>query len=80
MQELHAATSTASAKVLIGPAVCYAGVHALAESVHQNCVLGRCANLYSIIVLQSPLQLFKPVHFSAVPPSKSITLNINCKT
>ena len=31
--------------------LCNAGVHALAESVHQNCVLGRCANLCSIIVL-----------------------------
>ena len=51
-KNLLAATSTASAKVLIGPAACYAGAHALAESVHQNCVLGRCANLCVIIMLQ----------------------------
>ena len=44
-QYLLAATSTASGKALIGPAECYTGVHTLAESVHQNCVLGRCANL-----------------------------------
>ena len=53
-QDLLAATSTASVKVLTGPAVFYAGVHALPESVHQNCVLGRCANLFSIIVLHLP--------------------------
>ena len=45
MQNLLAATSAASARVLIGPTADYAGVHALAESVCQNCVLGRCANL-----------------------------------
>ena len=28
------------------------GVHALAEFVHQNCVLGRCANLCFIVLLQ----------------------------
>ena len=49
-----AATSTASAFALIGPAACYTGVHAQAESVCQNCVLGRCTRLCSIIVLQSP--------------------------
>ena len=37
------ATLTASAFTLIGPAASYAGVHAQAESVYQNCVLGRCA-------------------------------------
>ena len=36
VQDLLAATSTASVKVLIGPAVSYAGVSTLAESVHQN--------------------------------------------
>ena len=36
---------------------CYAGVHTLAESVCQNCVLGRCANLCFIIVLQLVLNL-----------------------
>ena len=41
-------------RVLIGPAVCYTGVHTLAESVHQNCLLGRCANLCSIVVLHLP--------------------------
>ena len=29
----------------------YAGVHAQTESVHKNCVLGRCAYLCSIVVL-----------------------------
>ena len=52
VQNLLAATSTTSVKVLIGPSVGYAGVHALAESVFHNCVLGRCANLHSIVVLQ----------------------------
>ena len=52
-QILLAATTAASAKALISPAACYAGVHALAESVHQNCVLGRCANLCFIVVLQT---------------------------
>ena len=33
-----ATTRTASVKAMIGPAVCYAGVHTLPESVHQNCV------------------------------------------
>ena len=42
MQNLLAATSTASAKVLIGPAACYTGIHTLAESVQQICALGRC--------------------------------------
>ena len=51
VQNLLAATSTASARVVIGPAVCYTGVSTLAESVCQNCVLGRCANFCSIIVL-----------------------------
>ena len=36
MQNLLAATSTASARVLIGPAACSTGVHALAESVCQT--------------------------------------------
>ena len=35
-QNLLAATSTASAKALIGPVVCYAGVCALTESVCQT--------------------------------------------
>ena len=55
---LFAATSTASVRVLIGPAVSSAGVHTLAKSVHQNCVLGRCANLCSIIVLHFPSLFF----------------------
>ena len=53
-QNLLAATSTALVKALIGPAVCYARVCTLAESVYQNCVLGRCANLCFIIVLHLP--------------------------
>ena len=52
--DLLAATCTASAFALIGWAAGYAGVHAWAESVHQNCVLRRCANLCSIVVLQLP--------------------------
>ena len=55
---LLAATSTASAKELTGPAACYTGVHALAESVHQNCMLERCANLCFIIVLHLPSLFF----------------------
>ena len=58
VQNLLAATSTASARALIGPAVCYAWVGTLAESVHQDCVLGRCANLCSIIVLHLPSLFF----------------------
>ena len=58
-QDLLAATSTASVKALIGPAVCYAGVHALAESMCKNCVLGRCANLHSIIVPHLPSLCFE---------------------
>ena len=58
MMDWLAATSTASALTLIGLAVGYVGVHAYAESVHQNCVLGRCANLCSIIVLLSLLYYF----------------------
>ena len=50
-QDPLAATITASAFTLIGPAACYTGVHAHAESVCQNCVLERCANLCTIIVL-----------------------------
>ena len=38
-----AATLTASAFTLIGPAVGCAGVCAHSESVHHNCVLGRCS-------------------------------------
>ena len=53
-----AATSTASAFVLIGPAVGYAGVCTQAESVHQNCVLGRRACLCSIVVLHLPFFFF----------------------
>ena len=51
------AINTASVRVLIGPPVCYAEIHALAESVHQNYVLGRCTNLCSIIVLHIPSSL-----------------------
>ena len=54
MQNLLAATNTASVRALIGPAACYAGVCTLAESMYQSCVLGRCANLCSIIMLQTP--------------------------
>ena len=50
--DLLAATCKASAFVLIGSAVQYTGVCTWAESVCQKCVLGRCANLCSIIVLQ----------------------------
>ena len=53
-----AATLTASAFALIGPAVCYAGIHAQAESVHQNCVLERCAYLNLIVVLHLPSLFF----------------------
>ena len=42
VQDLLAATSTASVKALIGQAACYAGVCTLAESVHQNCVRKMC--------------------------------------
>ena len=42
-QNLLAPTSTVSASMLIGPAVCYTGVHTF-EYVCQNCVLARCAN------------------------------------
>ena len=49
--DLLAATITASAFPLIGPAVGYAGVRTHAESVCQNSVLGRCANLCLIVVL-----------------------------
>ena len=52
------ATLTASAFALIGPAACHTGVHTMAESVHQNCVLGRCAYLCSIIVLHLPSLFF----------------------
>ena len=51
MQNLLAATSTASVRVLIGPAVGLLGSMGLAESMHQNCVLERCVNLCSIVVL-----------------------------
>ena len=47
-----AATLTASAFALIGPTACYAEVCTRAESVHINCVLGRCVFLCSIVVLQ----------------------------
>ena len=50
-----AATFTASAFALIGPAAGYVGTHAQTESVYQNCVLGRCSCLSSIIVLHLPL-------------------------
>ena len=59
VQNLLAATSTASAKVLIGPAACYTGVHALAESVTKT-VLERWANLCFSIVLQ--LVTFNPCY------------------
>ena len=49
--DLLAATITASVFSLIGPAVGCAGVCTQAESVHQSCVLGRCGNLCSIVVL-----------------------------
>ena len=54
IRDQRAATFKASAFALIGPAVGYKGVHNLAESVHQNCVLGRCVCLCSIIVLHLP--------------------------
>ena len=44
-QNLLAATSTASAQALMGPAACYTEIMLWAESVGQNCVLGRCATL-----------------------------------
>ena len=51
VQYLLAVTSTASVKVLIGLAVCYTEVCTSAESVCQNCVLGRFADLCSNVVL-----------------------------
>ena len=50
-----AATFTVSAFTLIGPYACSTGVCTQAESVCQNCVLGRCVCLCSIIVLQYEL-------------------------
>ena len=44
-------TLIASAFTLIGAAACYRGIHAQAESVHQNCVAGRCAYMCSIVGL-----------------------------
>ena len=49
--DLFAATITASAFTLAGPAAGYAGVHVQDEYVCQNCALGRCADLCLIIVL-----------------------------
>ena len=81
VQNLLAATCTASVKALIGPAACYAGVCTLAESVHQNCVLGRCTNLCSIIVLHTP-PMPCPRHLKTCPillprPPKVINNNNN---
>ena len=56
--DLLAATTTGSAFALIGPAACYTGVHTQAESVYQNYVLGRCANLCSVVVLHLPSLIF----------------------
>ena len=55
-----AATLTASAFTLIGPAACYTGVHAQAESVCLNRVLGRCSNV--CVLLLSQLQHLKMIH------------------
>ena len=52
-----AATLTDSAFTLIGPAVSYAGVHAQAESVCQNCALGRCSNV-CVLILSHLTSLF----------------------
>ena len=57
-QDLLAATITVSAFALIGPAVGYAWVHTQIESVYRNCVLGRCSNLCSIIVVYLPSLFF----------------------
>ena len=46
-----ACTFIASVFTLIDPYVCYTGVCAHAESVHQNCVLGRCLCLCLIVML-----------------------------
>ena len=56
--DLLAATIIASAFAVIGPSAGYTGVHTWAESVWQNCVLGRCANLCSVIVLHLPSLFF----------------------
>ena len=42
-----AATFTASAFTLIGPAMGYTGVHAQAESVCQNCVRKMCMFVFN---------------------------------
>ena len=60
-QNLLVAMSTASSKVLIGPAACYTGIHTLAGSVYQNCVLGRCANMCFIIVIHCQWGIFVTV-------------------
>ena len=56
------ATLTASAFALIGPAMCYAGVHAQAESVCQNHVLGRCLNV-CVLILSQKHYMFIPQLF-----------------
>ena len=52
-----AATLTASAFTLIGPAEFYAGVHTQTELVHQNHVLGRCSNVCVLILSQNTSKL-----------------------
>ena len=49
----------ASAFILISPDVGYAGVCTQAESVHQNCVLGRCFHIDTSG--RSPYCLMKPL-------------------
>ena len=76
--DLLAATSTASAFTLIGPASGYAGVHTWAESVCQNCVLERCANLCSIIVLHQQVKLapFQDQNTISYPPLRTISIKV----
>ena len=53
-RDLLVATFTASDFAMIDPDACYTGVCTQAESFHQNCVLGRCVSLCSVVVLHLP--------------------------
>ena len=68
--DLLAATTTASAFDLIGPAVCYVRIHTQPKYVHQNCVLWRCANLCSIEVLQKETKHAISLHAQHITPIK----------
>ena len=52
------ATLTVSAFALIGPATCYRGACAQAESVHENHVLERCSNECVLILSHLPFFSF----------------------